>query len=1069
MIKMCPLKMVPWALAGMALALNLVLAAPARADGFTTTGSLNTARYAQTETALPDGQVLVAGGFDSSGNYLTNSEIFNPATGTWTVTGGLNQGRADAIATLLTNGLVLVEGGLGAGDEVLISAELYNPATGTWTLTGNLNAPRFGQTATLLTNGLVFVVGGDYIGWPGVPNAELYNPATGSWTLTGAPSLPLFDPTATLLPNGQVLVAGGNNESNDVVVANAELYNPVTGTWRTTGSMTTSRESATATLLPDGQVLVTGGADASFDTLASAELYNPATGTWRATGTMSAERFLHTATLLANGRVLVAGGTPGDGVLGSAESYDPTTGLWTLTSSLNTARMWHSAALLPNGRVLLAGGLDSANYPLASAELYNYEVPGSWINTASLSNAVYSQTATLLTNGQVLVAGGWDSGTVSVQATAQLYSPAAGTWTLTSSMNSARENMTATRLTNDLVLVTGGEGSFALLATAELYHPATGTWTLTGSLHTARRGHTATLLTNGLVLVAGGTIPGAFNPDTAAAELYNPATGTWTVTGSMHYARTGHTATLLPNGQVLVTQGASTNTAELFNPATGTWTVTGSMNQPRSAATVTLLPNGLVLAAGGEDYGYGEFGLAGAELYHPTTGKWTMTGYLNEARQYASAVLLTDGQVLVSGGYNWTTNDSTWSFLTSSELYNPTTGTWTVTGTMNFSGIYNTSTVLSNGPVLVVGGYNSSGASISNAQLYLPPARITTYAGEFSLAGTYSGDGGAATSAGLSSPAGVAVDGAGNLYIADAANNVIRKVTAGGTITTVAGNNSLGGGYSGDGGPATGAALNDPMAVTVDSAGNLYIADTANNVIRKVNTGGTITTVAGNYSLGGGYSGDGGPATSAALYAPVTVTVDGAGNLYIADTANNVIRQVNTSGTITTFAGDYSLGGTYSGDGGAATAAALNQPTGIALDSATNLYIADTGNNVIRVVNAASGNISTFAGNYSLGGTYSGDGGAATAAGLNQPIDVVVDGLGNLYISDDSNDVIRQVNAGGNIITFAGDYNNWGYSGDGGLAINAGLNYPWGVAVDVYGRLFVSDSGNGVVRRVAAY
>ena len=256
------------------------------------------------------------------------------------------------------------------------------------------------------------------------------------------------------------------------------------------------------------------------------------------------------------------------------------------------------------------------------------------------------------------------------------------------------------------------------------------------------------------------------------------------------------------------------------------------------------------------------------------------------------------------------------------------------------------------------------------------------------------------------------MDGAGNLYISDQSNQRIRKVTAAtGIITTVAGNGTAG--YSGDGGPATSAELNFPAGVAVDSAGNLYIADYNNSVIRKVHTSGIMTTVAGNGT--GGYSGDSGPATSAELYLPIGVAVDGAGNLYIADTGNQHIRKVDASGIITTVAGNGTAG--YSGDGGLAISAQLDRPTSAAVDSAGNLYIADTGNQRIRKVNA-SGIITTVAGNGTNG--YSGDSGPATIAELYNPVGVAVDGAGNLYIADLSNQRIREVNVTTSALSFPG-------------------------------------------------
>jgi sugar lactone lactonase YvrE len=343
---------------------------------------------------------------------------------------------------------------------------------------------------------------------------------------------------------------------------------------------------------------------------------------------------------------------------------------------------------------------------------------------------------------------------------------------------------------------------------------------------------------------------------------------------------------------------------------------------------------------------------------------------------------------------------------------------------------------------------------------------ITTVAGNGAGAETYtccySGDGGQAIVAELDEPIGVTFDTKGNMYIADSDNNRIRMVSTSGVISTYAGTGIQG--YSGDGGLAINSELSQPQGVAFDAVGNLYIGDYGNIRIRKVNTAGIITTIAGNGMEG--YSGDGGPSTAAELSVPSGVACDTDGNLYIADEAANVIRKINTAGIISTIAGNGTAA--YSGDGGVATVAELSGPISITTDGTGNLYIADAGNNVIRKIDP-SGIITTVAGNgFDAGsgyGGYSGDGGQATAAELNFPTGVTIDAVGNIFISDYFNARIRKVNTLGIITTIVGN-GSFGYGGDGGGATNAELNYPWGITFSTTGNLYLADAGNNRIRKV---
>ena len=342
---------------------------------------------------------------------------------------------------------------------------------------------------------------------------------------------------------------------------------------------------------------------------------------WSYTGSLNTARSGCTATLLPNGKVLVTGGANEDGVLASAELYDPSTGTWSLTGNLNTPRVGHSATLLQNGKVLVAGGYAK--------------------NSCCQEGAITH--------------------------TAEIYDPGTGGWSQTGNLNIPRSSHTATLLSNGKVLVAGGVAP----ATAELYDPATGTWSLTGKLSETRVYHTATLLRDGKVLVVSGCGDEECFFYLGSAELYDPNTETWSVTGGLNAPRENKTLTTLPNGNVLLPGGnfysSTLNTAELYNPATGRWSYTGSLLNGRLQETATLLPSGQVLVVGGAS-GVGESSvLNSAELYDPATGKWNTTASLNTARYNHTATRLSDGKVLVVGGFGGRSS----GYLRSAELYDP--------------------------------------------------------------------------------------------------------------------------------------------------------------------------------------------------------------------------------------------------------------------------------------------------------------------------------------------------------------------------------------------------------------
>ncbi len=351
------------------------------------------------------------------------------------------------------------------------------------------------------------------------------------------------------------------------------------------------------------------------------------------------------------------------------------------------------------------------------------------------------------------------------------------------------------------------------------------------------------------------------------------------------------------------------------------------------------------------------------------------------------------------------------------------------------------------------------GDATRSIQLHVSPGIISTFAGTGTQG--YTGDGGPATSARIRNSEAVGVAANGDVYLADTGNHVIRKIDfITNIITTVAGNGAPG--NTGDGGLATLARLQGPQDVFVAPNGDLYIADTQNRRIRMVSAAtGIISNVIGTGANGN--TGDGGPATAARLNSPRGVTVASNGDIYVSDRPNNRVRKVTAAtGIITAYAGTGTAG--YLGDGGVATAARLRTPEGLALASNGDLYIAEFGNHVIRRVAAATGVITTFAGTGTAG--FLGDGGAATAARLNSPESVDIGPSGDIFIADTANRRIRRVAAGSGVITTIAGTGVNGFSGDGGPATAARFNIPDGIAVSSTGVYYISDRGADRVRRV---
>lgn len=571
------------------------------------------------------------------------------------------------------------------------------------------------------------------------------------WQTSGFLEIGRHAHTATLLHSGEVLVAGGNNGES---LSSTEIYDPDTGSWRPVAAMGEARQGHTATLLQSGKVLVVGGHDGTGSAFPSAEIYDPKKDTWSPVPSLTASRADHTATLLEDGRVLVIGGRDNGAVLASTELFSETEdgGTWALGDSLSEARYHHTASWLDGDKVLVVGG-NNGGSDLSSTSIFD----GGWQQLGDLESPRSEHSATVFRDESglnVLIVGGGDDLVV-----AEVFKVSESRWASTAgNLGRSRRGHTATLLPSGEIAVTGGRDPISeepLLLT-EIYD--LNSWRVTGALGTERLAHTATLLPTGKILVTGGFRESLDTSDTETpkyiyipdTEIYDASSAVWESPVSLQEGYVRHAATLLPSGKVLL----SGRQDELYNPGNDSWAGAPSGIQ-RQRHTATALACGEILIVGGLQNGmpttnvqrYSETGgwqnvadlsdarsrhmairllsdevlvvggrgqgassMVEAEIYDPTTGQWRQTGSLNTARESATITLLASGQVLVTGG------QSSRQILATAELYDPETGLWTETEPLGVPRVGHTATFLPSGDVLVVGG--RSGSSYRSVEIY---------------------------------------------------------------------------------------------------------------------------------------------------------------------------------------------------------------------------------------------------------------------------------------------------------------------------------------------------------------
>ena len=540
-----------------------------------------------------------------------------------------------------------------------------------------------------------------------------------------------FAPAVTL-KSGIVLEVGGLGSLAGVNLASGEVYDPKSGLFTLVANqLPIGARSLCIAALSDGTALEAGGIDSSANALSQAEIYDPVRNRFApAKGPLNQARFGCTATTLQDGTVLIAGGFDKTGTTDTAEIYDPASGTFSSTTgSMKTPHAFHAAVLLADGKVLLAGGLNGTTL-LASAELYD-PVSETFSATAGPLNSARDDFAAIpLADGRALLAGG--AGASSSLDSAELYDPASSTFSFTTNnMSIGRWMPSAAPLADGNAIVGAGSSAFPSaspeVASVDLFDASTNTFSPTGALHIARMGAAAVVLPGGAPLILGGEDDQGNNGGNSepSGEIYNPTTGTFTVTGGLNALRVAYASAMLPDGRVLIAGGgnetAALDTAEVFDPKTRHFAPTANnLEAPCAPCNGVTLTDGMVLIVDGGSS-------SAADLFDPKTTSFSPTsGPMVASRPAATANLLGDGTVLIAGGL-----DASDNALDTAELYNPVTGTFSAAnGTMVSPRANHTATLLANGKLLLAGGSTTADTShaLATAEIYDPKTGMFTAA-----------------------------------------------------------------------------------------------------------------------------------------------------------------------------------------------------------------------------------------------------------------------------------------------------------------------------------------------------
>jgi Kelch motif/Galactose oxidase, central domain len=572
------------------------------------------------------------------------------------------------------------------GGNLQADAEKLDLASSTWTSTAPMQLVRSAFAAAQLADGRVLVTGGNDNSYVSTTSTELFDGSSGQW-LPGPANLSdgRYSHVAVTLNDGRVLIASGVSSPSGAAALTSELFDPTTSTWATAGAVLAGRQEARAVLLADGRVLLAGGYDLSYTPIASAELFDPSTGTWSAAAPMLSARADLALTRLADGRVLATGGyDPTGSPSNTGEVFDPAAGTWTaLATPLSAARAFHQAVAVDASHVLLVGGLGGADVS------YEAQASSELVDLGTLSSAptgalvIPRQAAGVLAlgDGSVLAVGGCGR-SYTATVSSERWSPVSGQWSVLGGLPRARNQGILAPAGRDTLLIAGGQYlgyPVSYPADSQLLNTITGAARSVQDMLQPRTGAQSVALADGRVLAFAGL--DHQNVRLTSSELFDPRTGAWAAAGPLLAQHgSGGAAVLLRDGRVLLTGGIDPASgtflaaAELFDPATGSWTQASPMLSARSAHQTVVLADGRVLAIGGY---LGTALLASTELYDPALNQWSAGPALTVARRAASAALLADGSVLVAGGVGAAAR-------LSSETLDPAQQAWSAAGRLGY-------------------------------------------------------------------------------------------------------------------------------------------------------------------------------------------------------------------------------------------------------------------------------------------------------------------------------------------------------------------------------------------------